>query len=307
MIGLAQRFFKMTMLVGMWLVLSGAEGSCFGTEEIECAQLDEAGCLSEDACKPVYGYPDGWYTYRGNQDCGYGLRCLVEPDVFLQCLSQEADPCAGLEELECLQRPDYCRPEYADCLGGDCDSPYQGCSPADGPAHTGCRDDGDCDRGERCEISCSDYVCAGVCIQEKVGCESDSDCPEGFYCEHYRSPDSSVCKAGTWMSYNPIQCVSTYWEADFEYQPGLYRECRVCCDDDDDDDDDDESHRAELERCLLRTFLSHMGVSAHDVRRAVWDEDVCQNCEICPRGYTLYALVAPYDEDDMLHFGFKPY
>ena len=60
-----------------------------------------------------------------------------------------------------------------------------------------------------------------------------------------------------------------------------------------------------VERCMLETFLGHMGINTHDVRRVVWEEDVCAACDICPRGYSLYTLVAPYDEADMLHFGFS--
>jgi hypothetical protein len=329
--GLALRLLAMTMLMGMWVVLSGAEGSCLGTEENDCAQLDEQGCLSDGACKPVYGYPEDWYLYRGFEDCGGGLRCIVEPDVFIECLSKDADPCAGLEEMECLQRPNDCRPEYIQCLSGECPG-YQSCSPI-GPecvvdsdcrggvppddcyepnytceagtcqlnckTHRGCLDDSQCNEGRRCEISCSDTRCEGVCVaEEKMHCETTADCPEGFYCEHYRCPGCSVCEPGTWMSYDPIQCVSTYWEADFEYQPELYQDCMTYC---------QNSYCGEgtMERCMLDTFLANMGVAAYDIRRVVWEEDVCQACETCPRGYTLYALVAPYDEADMLHFGFK--
>jgi hypothetical protein len=303
-----------TMLMGMWVVLSGAEGSCFGTEENLCADLDEQGCLADAACKAVYGYPDDWYMYRGAEDCG-GARCIVPPDVFLECVDQNADPCTGLEEMECLQRPNDCQPLYFECLTGqDCPG-YQGCGPVDPPKpHIGCMEDADCGEGERCEITCTDSICEGECISdEKIHCDSDDDCADGFYCEHYRCPGCSFCEPGTWMSFAPVRCVSTYWEADYEYQPGIYSDCMAYCDDDDDEQGDDDEdgdgycNEGFVERCMLETFLGHMGVNTHDVRRVVWEEDVCGNCEICPRGYTLYTLVAPYDETDMQKLGFKAF
>ena len=301
--GMAQRIFMAMMLMGMWVVLSGAEGSCFGTEEGDCTALDEQGCLSDEACKAIYGFPEDWYMYRGHEDCG-GARCIVPPDVFLECVAQEADPCSGLDEIGCLQRPNDCQLD---------DSKV--CGPIDDPKpHIGCLDDGGCAEDERCEISCTDTICEGECISdEKIRCDSDDDCAEGFYCEHYRCPGCSYCEPGTWMSYDPLRCVSTYWEADYEYQPGIYDHCMAYCDDDDDeqgdDDEDDNGYCGEgyVERCMVETFLGHMGVNTHDVRRVVWEEDVCGNCEICPRGYTLYTLVAPYDEADMQKFGFKTY
>ena len=310
--GLALRFFMAMMLMGMWVVLSGAEGSCFGTEEGECTALDEQGCLADEACKAVYGFPEDWYMYRGHEDCG-GARCIVPPDVFLECVAQDADPCAGLEEIECLQRPNDCQPEYAQCVSGqDCPG-YLGCGPVDPPKpHKGCLDDSGCGEGERCEISCTDTICEGECIsEEKIHCDSDDDCAEGFYCERYRCPDCSFCEPGTWMSYDPLQCVSTYWEADYDYQPGIYDHCMAYCDDDEqgDDDEDDDNYCGGgfVERCMVETFLGHMGVNTHDLRRVVWEEDVCDNCEICPRGYSIYTLVAPYDVADMQKFGFKTY
>lgn len=286
---LALRFSMAMMLMGMWVVLSGAEGSCFGTEEEDCMALDEQGCLVADACKPIYGYPE---------DCG-GARCIVAPETFIECLAKDADPCAGLDEMECLQRPNDCQPQYVQCFTGECPG-YQGCGPIDPPKpHKGCLDDSGCAEGERCEITCSESWCEGECISDaKVHCDTDADCAGGFYCERYRCPDCSFCEPGTWMTHDPIQCVSTYWEADFEYQPELYSHCMAYC-------EEGYCGAGAVERCMLETFLGHMGIRAHDVRRVIWDDKGCEACEICPRGYSMYALVAPYDEADMLHFGFE--
>jgi hypothetical protein len=120
--------------VASWRDFGGGcdELRCIGSEEVfercenkpDCASFDEATCQAEPLCRTIYGFPEDW-----NLLDGYGPRCIVPPDQFIECLDLEADPCADLDENECLRRPNDCEPHYQPtaCESTDCLPHYENC------------------------------------------------------------------------------------------------------------------------------------------------------------------------------------
>jgi Cys-rich repeat protein len=91
------------MLLGLWMVLSGADQGCYLVGE-DCVGLDEAACLERTDCRAIYSE----VLYDGSQNglrCGpeYGVRCVGPDPVFEGC--EEKPTCAGMDEGSCLSEP----------------------------------------------------------------------------------------------------------------------------------------------------------------------------------------------------------
>ncbi len=203
---------------------------CIGSEPVfdrceqrpDCANLDEQACLGEQGCQAIYGYGEDDWLFNGGEEkprCVPGTRCIMPPETFLECLDADADPCAGLAEQECWQRP-MCEAEYSygGCEGDVCwdGSTYEGCRLIGGECQSdldcyerpiafdpGCPDfyftceagqcvthcdqvacqaDSDCAADQRCELRCGNGWCEGVCVAVEEGCFDDSDCQAGEHC-----------------------------------------------------------------------------------------------------------------------------
>jgi hypothetical protein len=328
----------------------GGDGTrCIGGEPVfetceakpACETLGEEACLTEGACQAIYGFSDDDWALNGADGqprCAPGTRCIMPPETFLECLDADADPCAGLEEQACWQRP-MCEAEYVGdaCLG--CEAEYAGCNLREGECSTaddcyavykdgwpecanfhftceagtcvehcddfGCKDDSECGADERCEIRCGNGWCEGQCVLSEFDCQVDADCSEGQFCQPINmdclvGSCPGVCTDGVWVFNEPIQCGGNPWELDAQQNPERYYECMLDC------GDTDCGWPTLEEICRVEVFFLTQGIWLHDVRDVHTYDEVCAACA-CPRGDTLYALVDPYDLDRIQEFGFMPF
>ncbi|RME23124.1 MAG: hypothetical protein D6806_11800 [Deltaproteobacteria bacterium] len=355
----------------------------------DCEGLDEQECLAEPECQAVYAYDESMLFDGASPRCGDGTRCMEPELVFVECLDADADPCQGLSESECSQRP-ACEPVYSPggCEGDVCwdGYTYEGCRMksdqcrtdedcyalygAPDPAcgnwrlsceqgvcvehcdETGCTDDTQCADGERCEVRCGNGWCEGVCVPVEQDCRT-TGCPEGYTCQEFcldwcdeTVPDPDCCSAtcvpdepgpdclnnsdcgtsgiceplpnvdclvigqdcpgtcreGAWMQFRPVLCPASPWEQDERQNPERYEACYTECLPGLPCESDSYN-----EICRVHTFLLSVGVFAYDIRDVRVDEVVCDSCWGCPRGDTIFVLVAPEDAQILVDLGFFPF
>ncbi len=192
---------KMAMKAGglviLWLALAGADRGCFTISV--CDGLDEAACLENEDCRPVYQQVDYGEDANGLRCLGGdGLRCIVPEPVFDHC--EKKPDCGSLDEEQCLSEP-ACQAVYgypADWLvDGQVPRCLDGlrCIPPD-PIFLECLDAGadPCDGLEEsacllrpaCEPvyspgGCSEDVCWDGssyegCRLRQAQCQTDQDC-----------------------------------------------------------------------------------------------------------------------------------
>ena len=277
--------------------------------------------------------------------CAPGTRCMLPPEEFIECISADADPCEGLGEEECWRRPvceaeysyggctdEYCWDGYSyegchlladecrtaeDCYLYNDDVAEPGCANSYFTCEAGqcvfhcetgeCSTDAECAEGERCEIYCGNGWCDGVCVPDEYECQTDDDCDDGQYCEPLPNVDCwlgepcpGTCQPGVWTFNEPMQCGGNPWEIDAQQNPSRYAECEVDC------TEGTDCGFAYTEICRVRVFFRHQGIWLHDVRDVHAYDEVCGACA-CPRGDIIYALVAPYDVERILDYGFELY
>jgi Cys-rich repeat protein len=268
-----------------------------------------------------------------NADCREGEFCEVPPEcgVYDENGEQRWD-CTGVckvkEKEECISDVEcqlgfICEP--------DC-GPDGFCA---GACVQGCRSDRDCPEGALCAaIECFAFPCIaqcvpvqwecgenaacpagfacenGKCVPVQEGCKADADCPEGQLCEQVmvdcRDPAGTdcfggtlgVCVRGTWMSFQPMQCVETPWGTDARVNPGLYGMCMINC------ADGTNCGTGFDEVCVLNTFLANQGIRVHDTRNVLNHEIVCEACGVCPMWNTFYVLAEEKDINALLALGF---
>ena len=202
------RILVASLLVIMWAVLSAADGGCYSTHSA-CGQLDEQACVSDAACQAIYGYPDEWYLEDGfgAPRCESGTRCIIEPNQFIECLDHNANPCAGLDELECNRRP-ICEPEFVEV---DCkqEPGFAACA----PVYNSCQL-----REERVWMSASPIQCQATGWESDRAANPDrySEClcveTGDLYCDH---DDIELCSVGVFLEHRgvvPHDLIKTRWD-----------------------------------------------------------------------------------------------
>lgn len=273
---------------------------------------DDSECGADERCEIRCG--NGWCEgvciqdtegCLDDGDCAEGEQCVFpncdcldeDPDCRENCLG--AGVCLPVEE-GCESDAECAEDEY--CMFSDwCDEGWCGLGTCM-PRQNGCEADDECSPGERCEVYCGNGWCEGQCVLSEFDCQVDGDCAEGQFCEPapnvdcwFGEPCPGFCADGVWTFNEPIQCGGNPWELDAQENPDRYYECML-----------DMGASPTLEEiCRVETFFIAQGIWLHDVRDVHTYDEVCASCA-CPRGDTIYALVAPYDLDRILEFGFMP-
>lgn len=172
-----------------WYLLDGPGTRCGGARCIEppetfiecveagsdyCQGLDETECQRRVGCEAEYDWPgcydregetlcwDGMPNYRGCRLAGGG-ECRTDWDCYaFYGPGDDGAPRPGCEDF------------YFTCEQGRCVEHCQ--------EPVGCRDDSECDAGERCEIRCGNGWCQGACVPAEEDCQV-TGCPAGQVCE----------------------------------------------------------------------------------------------------------------------------
>jgi len=237
-----KRFSSLTMalpaLLGLWVVLSGADQGCYLVQE-ECGDLDEAACLERADCRPIYS--ELLYDQVGLR-CGPedGARCINPEPVFEGC--EERPTCAGLDEGGCLSEPS-CQAVYGypdeywlldgmntRCGATRCLEPpevFLECVEAGADFCAGL-DEGECLRRPACEPEYDDPGCdgdrcwdgmpfySGCHLRGGSECRTDSDCYAYYGPAEDGAPSPAcynwymTCEAGRCVEHceEPVGCQS---------------------------------------------------------------------------------------------------